>query len=171
MATTVVPFRRGGKRRLASLPADARVTLAEAMLADVLAAAAPLGPAVVADSDAGQGDAVAAALVEVAGPVLVVNADLPCVTTRDLEALLAAAPALVAARDGTTNALALPDAREFVPLYGPGSAARFADRVRAVALDLPNLADDVDTLADLERLESRLGRRTRTALDAVRVAP
>ena len=33
----------------------------------------------------------------------------------------------------------------------------------AVTLDLPNLVDDVDTLDDLRRLGSRLGRQTRAA--------
>ena len=45
------------------------------------------------------------------GPFLVVNADLPCVTARDLLALAGAVPddglALAPAADGTTNALAL----------------------------------------------------------------
>ena len=38
----------------------------------------------------------------------------------------------------------------------------------AVLAAIPNLADDVDTLADLERLEDRLGPRTAAALDALR---
>ena len=63
-------------------------------------------------------------------PYLVVNADLPCATSRDLLALVGAVPdgglALVAAADGTTNALALSDERLFEPVYGPGSAERFA---------------------------------------------
>jgi hypothetical protein len=37
-------------------------------------------------------------------------------------------------------------------------------------VELPNLADDVDTVADLERLESRLGPRTAAALEALRTA-
>jgi 2-phospho-L-lactate guanylyltransferase (CobY/MobA/RfbA family) len=157
----VIPFRReGGKQRL-ELADPARIELVEAMLADVLAAAAPLGETVVADDPSGQGEAVTTALSAIAGPALVVNADLPCVTTADLERLLAAAPALVAAVDGTTNALSLVDAQRFRPLYGPGSAARFAETLGARPLDLPNLADDVDTLADLERLAGRLGAHTR----------
>jgi 2-phospho-L-lactate guanylyltransferase (CobY/MobA/RfbA family) len=161
MPAIVVPFRRaGGKQRL-DLPEPSRTELVEAMLADVLAAAAPLGDTVVADDPAGQDAAVVEVLEAVDGPALVVNADVPCVTTADLERLLAAAPALVAAVDGTTNALALVDARDFRPLYGPGSAARFAEALGARPLDLPNLAEDVDTLADLERLAARLGARTR----------
>jgi len=80
--------------------------------------------------------------------VLVVNADLPRATAADLESLAAAAPALVAAADGTTNALALTDPAAFEPLYGPGSAARF-EALGLRPVDLPNLAADVDTLADV----------------------
>jgi 2-phospho-L-lactate guanylyltransferase (CobY/MobA/RfbA family) len=109
--------------------------------------------------------------------VLVVNADLPCVLPRDLLTLLGALPedgiALVPAADGTTNALALAATHLFAPLYGPGSAERFLARAArleapvAVAR-IPNLADDVDTLADLERLEGRVGPRTRAALEELR---
>ena len=88
--------------------------------------AATLEVEVVGDPGGGQGAAVEAALAGVAGVCLVVNADLPCVTTEALARLEARAPAHVAAADGTTNALALPDAGWFVPVYGPGSAARFA---------------------------------------------
>ena len=192
MASVVVPFRAGGKRRLAPLPDDVRSALAVAMLADVLAACAAVGDvrlvtadeaaeAVareldvqrVADPGGGQGAAVLRALAGEHGPVLVVNADLPCATPADLLALLAAMPprgvALAPARDGTTNALALADPSLFAPLYGPGSAVRFRDHAAAGGadarcVDLPNLADDVDTVADLERVEARAGPRTRAAL-------
>ena len=72
--------------------------------------------------DPGDGErlrtAIAAALAELSGPVTIVNSDVPCVTASELEQLSAAAPALVAAPDGTTNALSLRDARDFEPLYG-----------------------------------------------------
>jgi hypothetical protein len=71
--------------------------------------------------------------------------------------------AIVAAPDGTTNAVSLADARLFEPLYGPGSAARFLS-AGAVAVDLPNLADDVDEASDLDRIRERVGPRTRAAL-------
>ena len=171
MAAIVVPFRASSpKLRLAPLSSPSRVRLARAMLADVLAAAAPLGGATVADGLGGQGNAVHAALMGLTGPVLVVNADLPCATTADLEQVLASAPAVVAARDGTTNALALLSAASFRPLYGPGSALRFAEHFRATLLDLPNLADDVDTLADLERVRARVGSHTRSAIAALGAA-
>jgi len=106
--------------------------------------------------------------------VLVVNADLPCVHADDLRALLASAAGgafvLVPAPDGTTNALCLPDPAAFAPLYGPGSAARFRARAETLGLavatpHLPNLVDDVDTLADLDRLRDRLGPGSRAAVD------
>ena len=163
MPTVVVPF-RSGKSRLA-LPAEAREAMARSMLATVLAAAKQIGRTLlVTDDDAlaarfgvehvpdpggGQGAAVAAGIDHAdETPVLVVNADLPRATAEDLEALAAAAPALVAAADGTTNALALTVPAAFEPLFGPGSALRF-EALGLRPVDLPNLAADVDTLADL----------------------
>ena len=73
----------------------------------------------------GFGRAVCAGLARVEGHALVVNADLPCATPAAIARLAAAGLALVEAEDGTTNALSLPDPSVFIPLYGPGSAARF----------------------------------------------
>jgi 2-phospho-L-lactate guanylyltransferase len=189
MATVVVPFRGTDPKQRLDLGDEGRQLLARAMLEDVVAAAAAVGdvlvvapegaavppPAVlVADPRRGQGAAVVAALDAAAAlppPYLVVNADLPCATSRDLLALAGAVPAgglaLVAADDGTTNALGLSELGLFRPLYGPGSAARFRALARSVPLDDPNLADDVDTLSDLERLRDRLGPRTRAAVAAL----
>jgi 2-phospho-L-lactate guanylyltransferase len=164
MATVVVPFRgANGKSRLA-LPEAERRELALSMLRRVLAAGTEVGDVVlvsddeearslaprwVADPGGGQGAAVAAALAGADAPVLVVNADLPRVEADDLRALLAAIPAggvaIVEAEDGTTNALGLASPELFEPLYGPGSAARFRER-GAVTVDLPRLAEDLDTL-------------------------
>jgi len=130
------------------------------MLLDVRAACAPLGEVLVCDAPGGQGTAVAAALENLRGPVAIVNADLPCATTDELAQLLAATPALVAASDGTTNALALLEAADFRPLYGPSSAARFG----LPMLELPGLHDDVDTWDDLLRVADRVGPNTRRAL-------
>ena len=187
MATVVVPFRSGGKSRL---PAEVRVEAALAMLGDVLEAAAQhaervllvtddadaaliatgLGAEAIADPGGGQGAAVQAALRGIQGACLVVNADVPLVLPADLAVLGAAAEAghvaIVAARDGTTNALGLPSAEVFEPLYGPGSAARFRQHTAALGLachdlDLPRLRDDIDTAADLERVGAGAGPRTR----------
>src|SRR5919201_4145646 len=164
MAIIVVPFRASDpKRRLDPVADEIRLRLAEAMLGDVLEATVAVGRTLVVSSELlplppgiehvddpghGQGAAVRAGLDATAGlpgPFLVVNADLPCVTPRDLLALAGAIPdgglALVAAADGTTNALALSSPELFAPLYGPGSAARFAALAPSRALEVPNLID------------------------------
>lgn len=169
MALIVIPFRGAvGKSRLEPLPIEARFALAHAMLADVRNACATVAETVVATGLGGQGAAVAEALRGIEGPVAVVNADLPCVTPADVQALLAAAPALVAARDGTTNALSLLRASDFRPLFGPGSATRFAG-LGLQELGLPNLVDDADTVADLERIAHRVGASTCAVLESLRV--
>jgi 2-phospho-L-lactate/phosphoenolpyruvate guanylyltransferase len=193
MPTLVIPFAGAeGKTRLHE-SAVVRATLARAMFGDVLAACLPVGRTrvvtpdaeaaeaaleagaeVVADPGGGQGAAVLAGLegVEMGG-ILVVNADVPCAVPHDLRSLLAATPAggvaLVEASDGTTNALSLPAPEVFAPLYGPGSAGRFRAhaaglRIEAVSVALPNLADDVDRMDELSRLQLRVGPRTQAAL-------
>ena len=116
------------------------------MLADVVAAAHEVGPVIIADSR-GQGPAVEAALSDVREtPVLVVNADLPAVTPRDLVVwsfLMSSA-------------------------HGPGSAERFLALAPSRLVEIPNLTEDVDTVDDLERLELRLGANTRAAVDSLR---
>ncbi|HKU58971.1 MAG TPA: NTP transferase domain-containing protein [Gaiellaceae bacterium] len=192
MASVVVPFRGADpKQRLDPVPQHERMRLALAMLADVLDAAVAVGPTFVVapggldlpagavavdDPQHGQGLAVQAGLdaalaAGAPAPYLVVNADLPCVTARDLLALAGAVPdrglALVAAADGTTNALAFADAALFEPCYGPGSSERFASLARSRLVDAPNLIDDVDTLADLARVASRLRGRTRRVFETL----
>jgi 2-phospho-L-lactate guanylyltransferase (CobY/MobA/RfbA family) len=161
MATFVIPYRSNGKSRLG----DPEV--AWAMLQDVRTVCSALGTAVVADAPGGQGNAVAAALSLVGpGVVAIVNSDVPAVTIEDLRELVGAAPALVAAEDGTTNALALLDRDDFVSLYGRNSAQRFSERLGARYLDLPGLRDDVDSRADLGRIADRVGPRTKRLLEA-----
>jgi 2-phospho-L-lactate guanylyltransferase (CobY/MobA/RfbA family) len=169
--TIVVPFREPSPK--SRLPERARLALAQAMLEDVLTACREVGETMLATAPGGLGPAVAAALETVpAGTVLVVNADVPAATPRDLWALLGAIPtgglALVEAADGTTNALALSTPTLFEPVYGPGSASRFRALGECRTIDLPNLAEDVDTLEDLERLGDRAGAHTRAALDELR---
>ena len=160
MTTYLIPYRIGGKTRLG----DPKLALA--MLSDVTDAVSELAEeALVVDGPGGQGEAVAGTLMARHGPVTILNADLPCVTSAEIEELTAAAPALVAALDGTTNALALRDVDDFKPLYGPGSAARFAKQLGAVTLDLPGMRDDVDTWDDVERVRNRVGKHTHRYLN------
>src|SRR5262249_17935197 len=132
------------------------------------------GAEVVADPGGGQGAAVEAALQGLEpGGIVVVNADVPCVVPRDLRSLLAATPAggvaLVQAPAGATDALRLSPAEAFAPLYGPGSADRFREHAARLGLEvvsaaIPNIAEDVDTLADLRRVHLRCGPRTQACL-------
>lgn len=188
MATVVVPFRASDpKRRLDPVADEIRLRLAEAMLGDVLAAAVAVGRTLVVSSELvplppgvehvddpgqGQGAAVRAGLDAATGrhgPYLVVNADLPCVTPRDLLALAGVIPedglAIARAADGTTNALGFAGAGLFEPLYGEGSAQRYAMLAPSRLVHVPNLVDDVDTLDDLHRVADRLGPLTRAVLD------
>jgi 2-phospho-L-lactate guanylyltransferase len=133
-----------------------------------------VGAEVLVDPGGGQGAAVQAGLEGVEpGGILVVNADVPCVVPHDLRTLLAATPAgcfaLVEALDGTTNALSLPSSEAFAPLYGPSSSDRFRAHasslgVEAASVVVPNLADDVDTMDDLTRLQLRAGPRTQACI-------
>jgi 2-phospho-L-lactate guanylyltransferase len=172
----VIPYRGDAKRRVSP---PLRAAVAVAMLGDVVEAAlgvgrvvvvtddasvVPVGAEVVRDPGTGLGEAVAAGIAVVEGHVLVVNADLPAVTVEALRLLASSGLALVEARDGTTNALSLPDPKVFEPLYGPGSADRFRAHAPFVTVRIPELEADVDADADLERTAARLGPRTRALL-------
>jgi 2-phospho-L-lactate guanylyltransferase len=200
MSGIVVPFRgSGGKQRLTGFGPAEHSSIVLAMLADVVAATTEVsrtvvvtgdeagravategGAEVVADPGGGQGAAVAAALgLFPSHAVLIVNADVPCVVPYDLRSLLASTPrggiALVASEDGRTNALSLPAPHLFEPLYGPRSAERFKRAARDLQLEvveatIPNLADDVDTRQDLDRVSARMGPHTTAALAGLRMA-
>jgi 2-phospho-L-lactate guanylyltransferase len=174
--TIVVPYRGDAKRRLS--PAI-RAAAAVAMLGDVVEAAMQVGDVVVVTDDRavvpagvrivddprlGLGAAVQLALATVSDPALVVNADLPCATPRALVTFANHGLALVEARDGTTNALSLPDPRLFAPLYGGGSAVRFREHAPFATASIRELEDDVDTDEDLLRVARSLGPRTRALL-------
>jgi 2-phospho-L-lactate guanylyltransferase (CobY/MobA/RfbA family) len=63
----------------------------------------------------------------------------------------------------------VPSSDVFAPVYGPDSAARFRARAHGLGLEsvsvaIPNLAEDVDTLDDLVRLQLRCGPRTQSVL-------
>lgn len=193
MLQIVIPFRGAAPKQRVEAPDHVRESLALAMLGDVVMAAVAtgrtvfvsddgparaiaeeLGAELVDDPGGGQGAAVAAALAYVdEGPVVVLNADIPAVVPHDIRTLAGAAErgalGLVEAEDGTTNALALPSASVFAPLYGYGSARRFRDHaeslgITAIEASIPNLSDDVDTLDDLNRLGFRAGPRTQAAV-------
>jgi 2-phospho-L-lactate/phosphoenolpyruvate guanylyltransferase len=172
----VIPYRGDAKRRL---PSSLRAAVAVAMLGDVVEAAlgigrvlvvtddpsvVPAGVEVVRDPGGGLGAAVEEGLSRVDGHALVVNADLPAATAQAIRRLADAGLALVEARDGTTNALSLPDPGLFAPLYGPGSAVRFRAHAPYTTVSIPELELDVDSDTDLERLSARLGPRTRALL-------
>ena len=176
MPTIVVPYRGDAKRRL---PPSIRAALALAMLGDVVSAArevgrvlvvtddpgaVPVGAEHVSDPGGGLGAAVAAGLGVVDGHALVVNADLPCATSAAIRRLAKGGLALVEAPDGTTNALSFPSPDVFVPLYGPGSAARFRAHAPFATVEIPELEVDVDLESDLEPVALALGPRTRALL-------
>jgi 2-phospho-L-lactate guanylyltransferase len=109
--------------------------------------------------------------------VVLLPIDCPLLAPRELERLLTGMPeryvAIVPDRHGTgTNALALspPDAIE--PSFGEGSCARHVAAAREAGIpfgveDLPSLALDLDTPADVvaltRELEKDRGRAKRTA--------
>ena len=192
--TTLVPLRTGGKTRLAPmLRPDERAALAGAMLADVVealdqagagrivvaaqgpaagAAAAALGLEIVTDHDHGLGldRALEHATRRLAATrqLLVVPADLPCLTADDVAAVLGARGAVVVAptRDGGTGALLRRPPTVVGTAYGAGSAAahlRLATRAGATArtVHTPGFTLDVDTIHDLRHLPpERTGART-----------
>ena len=177
MPTIVVPYRGDAKRRL---PASIRAALAVAMLGDVVAAAREVGRVLVvtddlavvppgaesfADPGGGLGAAVGAALALVDGHALVVNADLPA---RDAGARSGGSPTRGSRssrpRTGRRTRSHFRIRHVFAPLYGPGSAARFRAHAPFATVEIPELAADVDTDADLERIAQLVGPRTRALL-------
>ncbi len=193
MVTVVIPFAGAeGKTRLHA-SRRVRGALARAMLQDVLAAcvavgrvrvvtpdeegaaaAVEAGAEVVADPGGGQGAAVQAGL-ESLDPdgILVVNADVPCVVP--------ARPSLAAGRDArrlpgarrgarrNDERAQSPSGRGVRPAVRPEQRDRFRAHaaslgMEAVSVAVPNLADDVDTMEDLTRLQLRAGPRTQACL-------
>ncbi len=194
----IVPVRgRNGKHRLDGfLSAGERSRLVAAMLADVTRACsraesvaatlvvtpdpriAPEGADVLADEGAGHEEAIACALADprARAGALVVMADCPLVTPQALDRLARSARpiALVPARDGGLNALALSESGVVDPVFGvPGAAAEMLARARSrglepAVLDEPSLAFDVDDPADVwEVRRSGGGTTTQAFLGAV----
>lgn len=121
----------------------------------------------------GMNAAVARGLVAVAAEradaALVLTADLPLARPEEIDAVLAAAPTgpsalLVPSRDGTgTNAMLLRPPAALAPRLGPDSYARHTLQaarrgISAARLELPRLALDIDTPADLMALVEHGGR-------------
>ena len=145
---------------------------------DAVRAAAALGVATVTDGGLPWNEGLVHALARVPTPggVTFLAADLPAVTTADVEALLEAAPphgvAIARARDAGTNALVIVPPRLIVPSFGaPRSAAVHATLAAAagaaaVVVDRPGLSLDLDTPEDLTAAlaESPLDRAWRRAL-------
>jgi 2-phospho-L-lactate/phosphoenolpyruvate guanylyltransferase len=175
------------KSRLSDvLTAEERSALMLELLEGVLAAAeeADLGPItivsaepVVADGVArfvdralAWNEAIAAAMREVVSEPIaaVVSADLPRVSAEDIQALVAATPdrgmAIARALDGGTNAVSLRPPGVVMTHFGePQSSAVHAQTTAAAGLaarivDIPGLAFDVDTPADLAELREAARR-------------
>ncbi|MFI7070024.1 2-phospho-L-lactate guanylyltransferase [Micromonospora sediminicola] len=194
--TVLVPVKRldRAKSRLA-LPVGLRRAVAEAMLLDVLAAAAAVarvclvtgepvargwGVPVLPDPGGGLSAAVRAAAARIAGPVAVLSGDLPAARPAELADALAAASAheaaVLADAPGTgTTLLTARSGRRLRPAYGPGSRARHATAGTVDltgSLSVPGLRRDVDTVADLrDALRLGLGPASAGVLAAAGHAP
>ena len=166
------------KTRLADVlsPAE-RAELTQELLAHVLAtvSAAEVGPVTVVSSEEALSldgfdrfddeglawnDALAAAMGGVDEPVVaVIAADLPLLAPEEVRCLVTATPerglAIARARDGGTNAVAMRPPGLLATQFGEPQSAALHERstwaagADAHVLDLPGLAFDVDTPADL----------------------
>ena len=182
LPTALVPIRTGAKLRLAHvIGPDARRRLVDHVfrhVVDVLttaglrtialspASATPLpdvpGAEVWLDAAPGLNAALDSAVRTIGPPVLIVHADLPALGVSDVHALLETPGDVVIARarDGGSNALLM---RKAVPCsFGPSSAIAHARRarsldLRAVVVDRPALALDVDDEASLTLASKFLG--------------
>lgn len=197
----LVPLRSPGegKTRLAGmLSRSQRAELAAAMLADVLEALdhAPVDRTVVAASGPGGAElvtrlgaqvvtdppgvhslnaaiAAAARRLAPATTLLVVMADLPCLTGQDVDSLLAveAPVGLAPTTDGGTGGLLRRPVSAMATAFGPASAARHTDLAAAAGSPLqvvhcPGFARDLDTPEDLAELEGwPVGAATRSWLE------
>lgn len=134
--------------------------------------------AMVADPGDGLNAAFRAALDEAerlnAGAALLLPGDLPHVTAEDLASVLEVTSEpgvlLVPANDGGTIALGLHPLDVIAPQFGERSAERHrtaAAEAGAALVELspPSMRNDIDTLADLDRVSSHLGEATTALLE------
>jgi 2-phospho-L-lactate guanylyltransferase len=108
-----------------------------------------------------------------AGSVTVVPCDVPLATTEDLQDLvevgsLSEVVVVPARRDGGTNGLHLRPPEVLEPCFGESSSAAhvaLAERLslRCSLLELPRLALDIDTVADVRELLESPGRERSSA--------
>jgi len=200
LTLAVVPLQTPGmgKRRLAgALDPEQRALLASAMLADVAASLASAGVDEVVVAAAGsraEGVARGLGLDTVLDPVgrpglnpvlaaatrrlgadrpqLIAAADLPCLTSADVVAVMDADAEVVVAptSGGGTGLLLRRPASLIATAYGPGSAERHLMLardvgVRAAVVERVGCEHDVDTLSDLAALlELEPGPATALAL-------
>ena len=122
---------------------------------------------------------IAAARNHGADRVLLVPGDCPLLNPREVDRLLGAIPerfvAIVPDRHGTgTNALLLSPADAIEPAFGEGSAQRHLALAREAGVpagleELPSLALDLDTPADIIALQTRFESGIRGAKNTGRV--
>lgn len=164
----------------ASRTIERTIVVSDEPLARQLAAAAGAE----AIDDPGEGGHVGAALAGIAAAdaagarcAVLLPGDCPLLDPRELDRLLTGIPeryvAVVPDRHGEgTNALALCPPDAIRPAFGEGSRARHVAAARAAGIpygveELPSLALDLDTPADIialtRELASRPGRAPRTA--------
>ena len=122
---------------------------------------------------------IAAARDHGAERVLLVPGDCPLINPREVDRLLGSVPerfvAIVPDRHGTgTNALLLSPADAIEPAFGEGSAQRHLSLAREASVpagleELPSLALDLDTPADIIALQTKLESGIRGAKNTARV--
>jgi 2-phospho-L-lactate/phosphoenolpyruvate guanylyltransferase len=162
-------------------PSVGRVTLVSSAL-EAPALAAEHGVACFDDRGLPWNDALAAAIAEAVegDAVAIVSADVPLLTTGDVEAYVAAltenGAVIARATDAGTNGVAMHPAGAMRTTFGSkGSAALHAELARAAGLtavlvDLEGMAHDLDTAADLDEvLRHAMSPEVRAVLAGARV--
>jgi 2-phospho-L-lactate guanylyltransferase len=181
-------FAAANTRLASALGLEARAALARSMADRVYAAASPLPVVVVSSAtdvlawaaeqhcatipDPGSLNAAAAAgrrWVHEHGyaRAIIVHADLPLAVSLDAVNRGGSQPIAVIVpdhRNDGTPVLSIPAAVDFPFAYGPGSAARHIAAAEACGLEVrvvddPELAFDVDTPEDLDKLTNRTNRK------------